>query len=577
MLASVKELLARVPAVDGLQFRVHEESGLANEGMEGLWHDVFAARAQAPGRASLVELRGKNTPDAVIDAALRRASTCGSRRNTGWSRWGCRSTRCTSTRRTSTTAGTATRTSCATRSATTWTGGCGTAARRGCCSGATPNTSAATARRPRLYDSPNWDVQEPLATKMEAQRPDLPPFDLMPRAVPLLRLRVRALLALLPGLGPARLQPRTRRPRCGGGSSAAASAPPPRRTSRPACTAPREVLPMIVASVYPYWGFPTTRGWAERQALGTSLARYAANEGTDVGLFESFDAAAKRILAAAPRGGGDATTTAKVTPEATSRWFDQAADEVLEHVRAAEAAIGDRRGKEFDSTMTDLRILAQLARFHARRSLAAVHYDLYRHGGQRKAELFAAARGEREAVAAWRDLVAAAGDRYTFDLTMGPASLDLAGHWRDELAQLEANLQKLDQQSGPPDDPAAKEPAWTPRTTGDLTPPTVEHERVTSAVPPGQPLQITARATDPSGVRSLRLRYRHVTQYEDYQTLDMHPTARPDEYAATIPGEFLVPRWDAMYFIEAIDGAGNGTIWPDFRREPPYVFVKLQR
>ncbi len=31
-----------------------------------------------------------------------------------------------------------------------------------------------------LYDSPNWDVQQPLATKMEAQRPDLPTFDRMP-------------------------------------------------------------------------------------------------------------------------------------------------------------------------------------------------------------------------------------------------------------------------------------------------------------------------------------------------------------------------------------------------------------
>src|SRR5262249_38526798 len=41
-LASVKELLARVPAVDGLQFRVHEESGLAHEGMEGFWHAIFA-------------------------------------------------------------------------------------------------------------------------------------------------------------------------------------------------------------------------------------------------------------------------------------------------------------------------------------------------------------------------------------------------------------------------------------------------------------------------------------------------------------------------------------------------------
>ena len=91
-------------------------------------------------------------------------------------------------------------------------------------------------------------------------------------------------------------------------------------------------------------------------------------------------------------------------------------------------------------------------------------------------------------------------------------------------------------------------------------------------------MRIVARVKDTSGVRSVRLRYRHVTQYEDYQTLDMHPTAAGDEYAATIPGEFLAdPKWDAMYFIEAIVGAGNGGIWPDFRREPPYVFVKLQR
>lgn len=62
-----------------------------------------------------------------------------------------------------------------------------------------------------------------------------------------------------------------------------------------------------------------------------------------------------------------------------------------------------------------------------------------------------------------------------------------------------------------------------------------------------------------------------------FPALDMQPTGRPDEYAATIPGEFLGPKWDAMYFLEAIDGAGNGEILPDFRREPPYVFVKLRR
>ena len=104
----------------------------------------------------------------------------------------------------------------------------------------------------------------------------------------------------------------------------------------------------------------------------------------------------------------------------------------------------------------------------------------------------------------------------------------------------------------------------------------VKHEPILTS-PVGRPLRIVARVSDPSDVKSLRLRYRHVTQYEDYATLEMQPTGRPDEYAATIPGEFIDPTWDAMYFIEAIDGAGNGAIWPDFRRETPYVFVRLQR
>ncbi|MEO8184313.1 MAG: hypothetical protein ABI895_36310, partial [Deltaproteobacteria bacterium] len=68
-LASLRQLLARVPALDALHFRVHEESGLAREEMDGFWRAVFE-HVQATKPGMLIELRGKNTPDAVIDAAL---------------------------------------------------------------------------------------------------------------------------------------------------------------------------------------------------------------------------------------------------------------------------------------------------------------------------------------------------------------------------------------------------------------------------------------------------------------------------------------------------------------------------
>lgn len=564
-LASLRELLARVPKVDALQFRVHEESGLKREEMEGFWRAVFKdLQITKPGM--MVELRGKGTPDAVIKGALDLGVNLRMETKYWMEQMGLpfHPTHVNPQDQRNRRHGYADFLRYPQHYQMTWrlwNGGTSRILLWG-----DPEYVRRYGATTALYDSPNWDVQEPLATKMEAQRPDMPTFDLMPAKYRYFDYefeRYWQFYELWGRLGynpdtPAEVWTGDFRRRFGEVAAPSVEA---------GLQSASQVLPMIVASVYPYSSFPTTRGWAERQTLGDSLADYAKNQGTDVELFENFAHAAQRILA------GDAT--AKATPDATSRWFDTTADSVLAHVREAEAAIGAKRGNEFDSTITDLKILAQLARFHARRSLAAVHYNLFLLG-HRKAELLAATQGEKEAIAAWRELVATAGDRYTFDLAMGARAHDLCGHWRDELPILETNLQRLEEQCRSMKDDATNEAAWTPATSGDRAPPVVESTRVASA-PIGSPIRIVARATDPSGVRSLRLRYRHVTQYEDYATVDMQPTDKPNEFTATIPGDFVGVTWDVMYFIEAIDAAGNGTMWPDFRREPPYVFVHLQR
>ena len=242
----------------------------------------------------------------------------------------------------------------------------------------------------------------------------------------------------------------------------------------------------------------------------------------------------------------------------------------------AEKIIGQNRGNEFDSTMTDLRILAGLARFHARRSVAAVRYNLYKSAGDVK-ELDDAIAGERAAIGAWRAIVEAAGDRYSFDLALGARRFDLCGHWRDELTKLEQGFSQLEQERrrvGASQAPRELAPGGS--ATVDREPPQVAGERLDNAMPL-RPLRIVAKVADPSGVASVRLRYRHVTQFEDYQTLNMQPLGEPGRYAAVVPAEFLVPQWDFMYFIEAIDKAGNGVMWPDLAKEMPYVIVKLDR
>jgi len=112
--------------------------------------------------------------------------------------------------------------------------------------------------------------------------------------------------------------------------------------------------------------------------------------------------------------------------------------------------------------------------------------------------------------------------------------------------------------------------------TDDRAPPAVTHAPVRTAAA-GKHLTVTAKVTDPSGVRWVRLRYRSVTQFEDYRTLQMKRTGRKDEYAATVPADHVPAEWDFMYLIEVMDRAGNGAIHPDLERQTPYVVVKLNR
>ena len=112
--------------------------------------------------------------------------------------------------------------------------------------------------------------------------------------------------------------------------------------------------------------------------------------------------------------------------------------------------------------------------------------------------------------------------------------------------------------------------------TADNSPPEVDVDRV-SSVSPGQAVKVTAEVSDSSGVKWVRLRYRHLTQMEDYRSVEMKLEAASGRYQAEIPGDFVVPEWDLMYFVEAIDQKGNGRMYPDMETEMPYVILELER
>jgi hypothetical protein len=312
-----------------------------------------------------------------------------------------------------------------------------------------------------------------------------------------------------------------------------------------------------------------TRGWAEKQRLG-DLPAYAKAEGSDIQQFASFDEEAQRLIE-----GGE---TAKTRPGENSRWFAQTAADINAQVAEAGQRMGSHRNREFDSTITDLKILANLALFHSRRIPAAVSYRLFERTKDLRA-LDDAIAGERSAVEAWRQLVAAAGDFYADDLMMGVRGASLCGHWKDELAALEAGLSSLEQQwrEFKSSSEAKPAPSFRPAAANsDSAAPSVAHQPVTMA-PVGKPVTITALVSATSGVKWVRLRYRSVNQHQDFRTLPMLPTGEKAEWRAVIPPENIPPTWDLMYYIEAMDNDGNGRMYPDLNKETPYIIVKLQR
>lgn len=565
--AALAKFVRVVPRVDGLQFRMHDESGLKVGEQEAFWRDVFVMMKQTAPNLRL-DLRAKGLPDSVIQTAIdvgipfrittkywmeqmgmpfhpthinvqnqrdRRHSYADLLRYPQQYKMHWR----------------------------LWNGGTSRVLLWG-----DPDYARRFAGSTHLYDGQGFEVNEPLCTKMEAQPHEMKPFDLLK---PQYRyydyeferywhfFQVFGRLGYNPNTS-AEIWDREFQKRFG------PDAAPHVETALHRAS---WILPRIVAACYPYGLFPMTRGWAEKQRLG-DLPAYARAEGSDIQQFASFDEEARSLI----EGG----QTAKTRPPETSRWFAETAAEVLDQVTQAEQRIGPHRGKEFDSTMVDLEILAYLALFHSRRIPAAVSYRIFE-PTRDPAALDDAIAHERNAIEAWRQLVAVAGDVYADDMMMGVRGAGLCGHWRDELADLEKGLQALEQRRREVRPVATSRPApkYQPaRREGDHEPPGATHEEIATA-PAGQPLTITVQVRATSGVQWVHLRYRSVNQHQDYRTIPMLPLDREGHYRATIPAEHVVGRWDLMYFIEMMDTQGNGGIYPDLNKETPYIVVHLTR
>ncbi|TVR53276.1 MAG: hypothetical protein EA426_18025, partial [Spirochaetaceae bacterium] len=193
-----------------------------------------------------------------------------------------------------------------------------------------------------------------------------------------------------------------------------------------------EVIPRIVGAASRYDFFPTTRGCVARDAQGP-LSEFSLAEGSDVAQFSGFREEAERIVKVG--------STAKVRPQESAAFFGSVAHDIFDLVRQARAS--GEPDVEAMLYLTDATILAHLARFYAERIPAAVAFNLYQLTGDLHA-LDDAVTHESAAVSSWGDLVNAVGDVYSRELPIGARRPALSGHWRDELIRLKAYFANLE-------------------------------------------------------------------------------------------------------------------------------------
>ncbi|HWB86325.1 MAG TPA: hypothetical protein VG675_19440 [Bryobacteraceae bacterium] len=440
--AALRHFLQVVPNLDGIQFRMHGESGLSKAGLRNFWEPIFRIMAQEHPKIRF-DARAKEFPIDLINLALDmhvrlRLVTKYSAEQAGMPFHPTHLDRATQFGTRHGYADLLTYPQRYKMLWRLWTSGTMRVLLWG-----DPDYARRFAESSHLYDGDGFEVAEPLATKMASQPHDQAPFDLLKPQYRYYDQEFERYWAFFQAFGRLGYDPATN-PEVWDKEFerhyGKLAGPPVERALHRASW----ILPKIVEYSLPASKFPTTRGWPERQRW-EDLPGYAKANPIDTQVYASIQEEASNLLSG--------EETAKIRPEQTSQWFADTAKEVLADAAAAQPAAGAPRNKELDSTLVDLRILAHLAEYHSRRIYAGIHYSLFQQSHD-VSELDAAIAWEQRAIQAWESLVESAGNIYADDMMLGlretPATnrpgADLSGTWRDELPKLRSGLEKLQQE-----------------------------------------------------------------------------------------------------------------------------------
>ena len=298
-----------------------------------------------------------------------------------------------------------------------------------------------------------------------------------------------------------------------------------------------------------------------------SPARFGTVSPLDPEMFSSVEGFVREVLSGEHSG--------RYSPLDVAGWLEELSGQAADHLAEVESALEDPTDPEARRLLVDVSVQEALGRFFAGKLRAAVHYELFAGLGSPRS-LRMALEAYRGARAAWAQAAHRARGIYVDDLTFGPQP-HLRGSWADRLGAIDQDVE--DMAALTPSLPSGTEAASDQGGLGLEAYPRRPDAEMRHVPPrsfrPGRdiPIAVEVSRGEEGKVAAARLRYRHMNQSERYVEVEM--TREAERFVSTIPGGYTGSPYALTYFFALRGASGSAWLYPglgfDLSSRPYFV------
>jgi hypothetical protein len=267
-------------------------------------------------------------------------------------------------------------------------------------------------------------------------------------------------------------------------------------------------------------------------------------------------------------------TSGKYSPIEVAQWLEDYSARAAENLAKADKLCTGRTRAEYRRMAFDVAIQAGLGRFFAAKFRSGVLYRIYEKTGDREA-LQESLKKYREARTAWAKIVDLSKPVYKSDITVGE-NPQLRGHWADRLSGIDADIALVAKQLDSPRKSEGSHAAAIQAALGGPKRTSVAcSHRPAATFHPGEPLDLALSVAKSATPVTARVYYRHVTHAERYVSADME--LKDGRFRVTIPAAYTDSSYPLEYYFELKQGAASAWLYPGFTPEltnQPYFVVR---